>query len=267
MTKPWTIDTLEASLVDLRMTLVRMCADSEGAHLGGSLSVLEILAAVHFLENGTPSMVLSKGHAALGLYGILNTFDMLTNEDLHSFCVTGSALSTHTNSQVPGVSVSTGSLGHGLGIAAGWALAPEMQDKKVYVILGDGETQEGSVPEAARVCGHLNIPNLIALVDHNEGQQTGPVHSINSLQDVHAWWRSMGWNVIDVTNGNSLHAIIEALRSIDVQAGPTVLLCHTIKGFGAGSLAGFGSHFVALPSDKLESILESMRREATEATS
>lgn len=253
-------DRCEAHLVDLRRKLVSICAESEGGHLGGSFSVLEMLAAIYLREESRPSLVLSKGHAALGLYGILNLFGTITDTELRSFCTSGSVFGTHTSSAVPGISVSTGSLGHGLSIAAGWALSPSMRNRPVYAVLGDGETQEGSVPEAARVCGHLRIRNLVALIDHNGGQQTGSVLDINSLTDPSAWWTSMGWRVVDVPNGNCLNSVLAALDDVRDADGPSAILCHTTKGHGAGELAGAtASHFVALNPTKLERVLASMK--------
>lgn len=254
------IDNPTAGIEILRREVMTICGGPEGGHLGGSLSALDMMAAIHLRAwPSTPCFVLSKGHAALGLYTVLWGMGEISLDQLRSFCRSGSLLSTHTNCAVDGVAVSTGSLGHGLGIAVGWALAQAVTLEPVYVVLGDGETQEGSIAEAARVAANQRLGNLIALVDMNGAQQTGKVENINALMDAAAWWQAMGWNVVMVDNGNSLPDLTTALDTTPGSSAPSVLLCRTTKGHGAGELAGHpSSHFVTLTKERLDELLTSV---------
>lgn len=256
-TAPLLVEDTAAGIEHLREEIIRLCAGPEGGHLGGSLSALEMVAAVHLHSAPQePAFVLSKGHSALALYAVLYGMGRLSLQELRSFCLPGSALGTHTNSAVDGVAVSTGSLGHGLAVAAGWALGVRDVGRQVYVVLGDGETQEGSVAEAARVAANQQLNNLTVLVDLNGAQQTGLVGAINPLPDTEGWWRAMGWHVVAVEQGNEVSRVRDAVRGSGRESGPTVLLCHTTKGYGAGALAGDpASHFVTLSAERLDEVL------------
>lgn len=253
----------DQALNRMRGEIVNMCAGPEGGHLGGSMSVLEILTAIYTLsptsvnEAGLPHVVLSKGHAAIALYAVLAEIGIIDPESLGTFCRPGSALSTHTNPQVPGVELATGSLGHGLGYAVGWAIETRSREERVYVVVGDGELQEGSVFEAARVAGHLELSNLVALVDTNGGQQTGTIVDISHVKEISSVWSGFGWNVLQIEDGNNYAEIYSVLKNLPLtKSGPTVIICHTTKGSGAGHLEGkASSHFVKLNEQNTSRIL------------
>lgn len=189
----------------VREHIVDMCAGPEGGHLGGSMSAVEILVALFFrtmdIDPADPEwkqrdiFVLSKGHAAMALYATLAERGFIPREEVATFCRPGSRLATHGNVAVPGVEFATGSLGHGLALANGTAWAqrqaggtPGGTPARTFVLLGDGELQEGTVWEAAQVARALNADNLVAVVDVNDFQQTGAVREVSDGAPVADRW-------------------------------------------------------------------------------
>lgn len=258
----------------VRRDIVRMCAGPEGGHLGGSMSAVEALVALVFHQIGErdlggPShidrdvLLLSKGHAALALYAVLARRGVLDPAHLDDYARSGSRLSPHPNPKLDGVEAATGSLGHGLGLGAGFAFARQRAgvDTRVYVVLGDGELQEGSCWEAAQVASALRLANLVAVVDANGGQQTGMVSDISPLEPLADKWRSFGWEVTEVPHGNDIVEVREALESLGRTSSdrPHAIVLRTVKGHGVPRLAGKpASHFVALDDRKLAEVERSM---------
>lgn len=243
----------------IRAHIVDICAGSEGGHLGGSLSLVEILTALYFsvlrVDPAWPDdperdvFLLSKGHAAVGLYATLAERGFIDPAELAAFGTVGSRLMGHPVRSIPGVELPTGSLGHGLALGVGFALAARLAQRsnRTFVVLGDGELQEGSVWEAAMGASAQRLDNLVAVVDRNGLQITGATEEVCPLEPLAQRWQSFGWAVQDCP-GHDLGALVGALSASPWQPGrPSALIAHTTKGAGVPFLAGqVQSHFVKL---------------------
>lgn len=222
---------------------VEMTHLSGGSHIGAVMSVADIIAVLYAeilnfdIENpkteNRDRFILSKGHAGAAIYAALAESGFFDTEELKTHYQNGSRLSGHVSHHVPGVDFSTGSLGHGLSAAAGMALAAKQDGKshKNYVILGDGECNEGSVWEAALFAVHFGLDNLICIVDHNKMQSLDFCDNTLSSTPLAGIWKSFGWNVIEI-DGNNHDQCREALKNIQANGKPTVIIANTIKGKG-----------------------------------
>ncbi len=206
----------------VRLKVLDMSMTEKGC-IGGSLSCVEILIALYSNWNGE-RIILSKGHAAPTLYAVLSEFGILEEEELKTFAQVGSHLESHPNITIPGVEVNTGSLGNGLGIGIGMALA----GNKVIVVMGDGECHEGSVWEAAMLASHLKV-NLTAIIDANGFCASGRISDINSLEPLRDKWEAFGWNVSEI-NGHDIEELKELLKYPFVRS--QCIIARTIKGKG-----------------------------------
>lgn len=252
-------DTLDTVAARIRAHVVDMCAGPEGGHLGGAFSCADVLAALYFsVLNVDPRrpddpdrdrFLLSKGHAAVGLYATLAERGYFPVEELAGYGRPGSRLMGHPVRAVPGVEMPTGSLGHGLALGCGFALAARYagRDARSFVLLGDGELQEGSVWEAAIAAASLGLDRLVAVVDRNGLQLTGSTEGIAPMEPLADRWRSFGWSVRDV-DGHDPDALAEHLGAAPWEPGkPSVLIARTVKGHGLPFLAGrSASHYVTL---------------------
>jgi transketolase len=220
-----------------------MVHGARASHIGSNLSMADILAVLYgrILRvradepawAGRDRFVLSKGHATASLYAALALRGFFAREQLSGFCSNGSLLTGHVSHQVPGVEFSTGSLGHGLSLGAGLALGSRIDDAgtRTYVLLSDGECDEGPIWEAAMFASHHLLDNLVAIVDWNGIQSLGHVSEVLELQPFADKWRSFRWHVIEI-DGHDHTALIKALSAAPGQGLPTAVLCHTIKGKG-----------------------------------
>lgn len=229
---------------------------SGAGHLGSSLSIVELLAVVlgrHFRWRSSPGaadgdrFVLSKGHAALGLYCALAELGRLPDEVLAGFGRSGAAAEPHPNELlVDPIDASTGSLGQGFSIAVGMALGARMHGREAtaFVVIGDGECNEGQVWEAARSAAHLGLGNLVALLDDNRMQQDGPTPSILPVPDVEDAFAGMGWATASC-DGHDTQAIEDVLTKLDESTGaPKLIHARTVKGRGVPFLEHrTGSHY------------------------
>ena len=233
-----------------------MAANPEGAHVGGSLSAADILTVLYcrVLRPGRDHFVLSKGHAAAGLYAALAECGILPESDLAGYARNGGRLGGHPTKGLPGVEFPTGSLGHGLSLGVGLALAARRGglDERVFVLLGDGELQEGSVWEAAAAAGFLDLGNLIAVVDRNGLQINGSTERrTGTSADLATRWAGFGWDVVKV-DGHDLAALAGILAGAGHSDRPTVLIARTIKGRGVSFLENRKkSHYAVLSSTLL----------------
>lgn len=252
-------DTLESVAVRIRTHVADMCAGPEGGHLGGALSCADVLAALYFsVMNVNPRrpddpdrdrFLLSKGHAAVGLYATLAERGYFPVEELAEYGRPGSRLMGHPVRAVPGVELPTGSLGHGLALGCGFALAARYSGRawRSFVLLGDGELQEGSVWEAAIAAASLRLDRLIAVVDRNGLQLTGSTEGIAPMEPLAERWRSFGWAVREV-DGHDPYQLASHLDAAPWEPGkPSVLIARTVKGHGLPFLAGrSASHYLTL---------------------
>ncbi len=218
---------------------------SNTSHIGSCLSVADIVAvlygAILRINPENPEwpdrdrFILSKGHAAAAVYAVLAEADFFPVSWLDRFCRNGQPLAGHvTANGVPGVEVSTGSLGHGLPIGCGMALAAkrESHDWRVFVLLSDGECDEGSVWEAALFAPHHGLDNLVVIVDYNKIQSFGRVEDVLGLEPFADKWRDFNWAVSEI-DGHDVGALEQAFNAVPRHTGrPTVVIAHTIKGKG-----------------------------------
>jgi transketolase len=211
-------------------------------HIGSSLSIVDILSALYggVLRADAPDdpdrdrFVLSKGHAALALYATLVLKGWITPQDLATFCGDDTRLGVHPEREVAGIDFSTGSLGHGLSLAAGAAVAARMQgsERRAFCLLSDGECNEGSVWEAVMFAGHHRLGRLTAIVDLNGQQAFGATRDVIDPGDMAARWRAFGWRASEV-DGHSIDALTQVLGDRgDVSGSPHVVLARTVFGKG-----------------------------------
>src|SRR5271170_7890659 len=229
----------------LRRLVVRTLAGGERGHVGSSLSLIEIMRVFYDdilryrpLEpkwTGRDRLILSKGHGCIALYVLLADKGFFPLETLDTFCRRDSILGGHPESnKIPGVEASTGALGHGLSIGVGMALAARMQrrDSRIFVVLGDGEIDEGSVWEAALSAGKHKLANLTAIVDYNKIQSAGPTRDIQELEPLLDKWRAFGFATVEV-DGHDVLQLRRAFGGVPVDRNrPTAIICHTVKGKG-----------------------------------
>ncbi len=229
----------------IRISIIKMIHRAKSGHTGGSLSCTDILVCLYFYEMrhfpvqaywpGRDRFVLSKGHAAPALYAVLKECGYLTRRDLDRLRQLNSILQGHPDSKrCPGVEASTGSLGQGLSIAHGMALAlrDHPERPRVYVVLGDGESQEGQIWEAVMSAAHYKTSNLCAFVDANGLQIDGRVSQIKEVQPLREKYAAFGWNALEI-DGHDIDQICQALdKARAFTEGPTAIIARTIKGKG-----------------------------------
>lgn len=221
---------------------IEMTHLSGGSHIGAVLSVADIIGVLyadilHYRAeepdwDGRDRFILSKGHAGAALYAALSECGFFPVEELKTHYQNGSRLSGHVSHHLPGVDFSTGSLGHGLSVGAGMALAAKQDGKKhhVFVVLGDGECNEGSVWEAAQLASFFQLSNLTAIVDYNQMQSLDFCTRTLSASPLAQKWSAFGWNVIEI-DGHNHDCVCEALASYSLDK-PTAIIAYTIKGKG-----------------------------------
>ncbi|MCJ7677894.1 MAG: transketolase [Anaerolineales bacterium] len=239
------IAELKATCVDVRRDIVQMIHAGGSGHPGGSLSVVEILTALYFRVmridprnpawDGRDRLIVSKGHASSALYAVLARRGFFPVETLSTFNAPGTRLQKHIDMlRVPGVEVSSGSLGQGLSVGVGMALADRLdqRDRRVFVVLSDGECQAGQTGEAAMAAAHYGLGKLMALVDHNRLQTDGEIAEIMAIAPLEDKWRAFGWGVRR-TDGHDLEQILDVVREAEAEpAKPQVIIAVTVKGKG-----------------------------------
>lgn len=227
---------------------IEMTHLSGGGHIGSILSVADIIAVLYAdilkFDANFPDwderdrIILSKGHAGAAIYAALAENDFFPIDELITHYADGSRLSGHVSHHLPGVDFSTGSLGHGLsaGIGMAYAAKKDNKDHKVFVVMGDGECDEGSVWEAALFANHFSLDNLIAVIDHNHMQSLDFCENTLKLENLGDKWKAFGWNVLSV-NGNDHNELKNALKvavRMNQAHQPTMIVADTIKGYGIG---------------------------------
>jgi transketolase len=268
------IEALQEKAKIMRSEILKMLTESGSGHTGGSLSAADIVTALYFYKmRHNPNdpkwrerdrFILSKGHAAPVLYAALalsGYFDPLLLKTLRKI---GSPLQGHPcSTKLPGIEISTGSLGQGLSIANGMALGLKMDklNSRVYCLLGDGETQEGQVWEAAMTASHYNLDNLCAIIDNNGLQIDGQCCDVMCIEPIVKKWEAFGWNVIDI-NGHDMKAVIGALDMAEtVKKMPTMIVARTVKGKGVSFFENKVEYHGITPThDELEMALKELKR-------
>ena len=271
------IKDLRRKALEIRKWVIESVYRAGSGHPGGSLSIADVMACLYFHEmRHNPKdpkwpdrdrLVLSKGHAAPALYAALALAGYFPVEELKNLRKIGHFLQGHPcMKKVPGVDMSTGSLGHGLSVAVGMALAGKLdgKDYRVFVILGDGEVQEGQIWEAANSASHYKLDNIIAILDRNGLQIDGPTEEIMHVEPI-AWrWQAFGWDVIEI-DGHDIEEILDTFHEIKMNEKPTIIIANTIKGKGVSFMEGTLSFHGKPPSEeqykKAMSELEQEERE------
>ena len=239
-------ENLTAKAYRLRQHVLDIIMAGKGGHIGGDMSVIDVLVTLYFdqmnisPENqndpGRDLFVLSKGHAVEAYYAVLAEKGFVPYEEvLAKFSKFGSPFIGHPNNKLPGIEMNSGSLGHGLPVSIGMALAARMDGRptRVYTVMGDGELAEGSVWEGAMAGGHYKLDNLCAVVDRNRLQISGTTEQVMTQDDQCTRWAAFGWHTISV-DGNSIPALHAAFEEAKATKGkPTVIIANTVKGCGS----------------------------------
>lgn len=259
---PDSVSSVQELATHLRVDALRMVHQARASHIGSCLSIAELLAVLYRrvlrIDPRRPDwperdrFVLSKGHAAAILYAVLAECGFFPLDWLETYCGDDSLLMGHVSHGVPGVEVSTGSLGHGLSIACGMALAAQRlgSDRRVVVLLGDGELDEGSCWEAIMFAAQHRLKNLVAIVDYNKIQGLGAVNEVLDLEPLAEKWRSFRWAAMEI-DGHDVKQIERALAPPPTGcSSPTALIAHTVKGKGVSFMENELAWHYRCPDDK-----------------
>lgn len=244
----------------IKKLIIEIAYKTSAHHIGSCLSCVDLLTVLYFnilkIEPQNPKspdrdwFILSKGHAALALYVVLAVRGFFPQEILSTFAQDGSRLGVHPDKDcVPGVEMSTGSLGHGLSVAAGVALAAK-RDKlpnRVFVLIGDGECNEGIIWETALFAAHHQLDNLVTIIDYNRWQAFGTTDEVLKLDPLDKKWEAFGWSVREI-NGHNLTDIVDAFNKVPLEGGrPSLIIANTIKGKGISFMENtLESHYICL---------------------
>lgn len=248
---------------DVRIDIINEAYSAKSGHPGGALSIADILTVLYFNQmNVNPEMpesnlrdrlVLSKGHASAALYAVLAERGFINKEDLKTFRKLGSNLQGHPDMEkVPGVDMSTGSLGQGLSIANGMAIASKMDNLgcRVYCILGDGEIEEGQIWEAAMTSNKYELDNLCVILDNNGLQIDGKVEEVKALDCLYSKWESFGFNIIPC-DGHNIEMLIDSFEKARQTKGqPSIIIARTVKGKGVPFMENKAEWHGKAPNDE-----------------
>ena len=251
---------LESIAKNVRRDIVEMIHEAKSGHPGGSLSCTDILVTLfhekmnlNLDENGNriDKFILSKGHAAPAYYAVLSSKGFIPHEDLKTLRKIDSYLEGHPSNKINGIDVSSGSLGQGLSVANGMALAKKIDNKegRVYVVLGDGEIEEGQIWEACMTANKYKLNNLIAFLDYNGLQIDGNIKDVKSVDNLKEKFESFGWNVQEI-NGHSIKEIIDAIDNTNSSNKPNIIIAHTIKGKGVSYMENVVGWHGKAPNDE-----------------
>ena len=257
------ISELEELARRCRIEIVKMVHRAQAGHPGGSLSEIDLIAALYSTSlrvrpdepdwEDRDRFILSKGHASPGMYALLAEKGFIQHSDLHSYRVLGGVCQGHVDMKwCPGVDFSAGSLGMGLSFGMGCALAARIEgsERRAFVMLGDGEIQEGSIWEAAMAAAHHELGNLKVILDRNRIQNDDFCLEQMRMFDIPAKWRAFGWNVMEI-DGHDMNEIVEGIKFLDTSNdAPTILIAHTIKGKGVSYMEDNPSFHGAAPNDE-----------------
>lgn len=256
---------------DIRKKILQMHFKAGSSHIASAYSCVDILVALYFgvlrIDPDDPrnpnrdKFILSKGHACSALYTTLVKKGFCSADILEGYCVDSGKLPGHSTIDcLPGVEVSTGSLGHGLSMGIGMAIAAknDKTDNKIYVLISDGECNEGSVWEAALFAGHHGLDNLVAIIDYNKIQAYERIENVMNLEPFVAKWQAFSWEVKEVA-GHNIGEIIEVVKQVPFTPGkPSIVIAHTVKGKGISFMENTIKWHFKSPS---ESDLEMAMRE------
>jgi len=267
------IKQLEKIAESVRRSLLKAIYEGKMGHPGGSLSATDILVFLYFSKlhiypqnpdhKDRDIFILSKGHGASALYSVMAERGFFPKALLKTFGKINSSLQVHPDmTKLAGIEISTGALGMGLSVAVGMALASRIDGlrNRIYVLIGDGEMQEGQIFEAAICASHYKLDNLIAILDYNKIQLLGPVPEIMGIEPVVEKWKARGWETIEI-DGHNMREIDEALeKTEEVKGKPSIIIAHTIKGKGVSFMENTARwHGGAPTEDELKRALEELK--------
>lgn len=262
------VTDLKKKAIHLRRDILTMLEKAGSGHTGGSLSIVEILVSLYYRQmnidadkssfRGRDKFVLSKGHGCPALYAVLADLGFFPREELWTLRKLGSRLQGHPQLGLPGLEISSGSLGQGLSVAVGFALGDRLDkiDATVYCLMGDGETNEGQVWEAAMTAAHYKLDNLCAIVDFNKLQIDGSCCEVKDLGEYKKKWENFGWYAVEV-DGHDFDELDKAFTEVkEVKGKPQIIIAHTIKGKGVSFVENKVEwHGIAPKKDELEKAL------------
>ena len=266
------VEELKTKVKEIRRDIIAMLAEAGSGHPGGSLSAAEIVTALYFsvlhLDSKNPHweerdrFVLSKGHACPLLYAVLAERGYFPKEELMSLRKIGSRLQGHPKiDSPPGIEISSGSLGQGLSVGNGMAMAAKLdkKDYHVYVLMGDGEMEEGQIWEAAMSSAHYKLDNLCAILDLNGLQIDGTTKEIMDLSPVKEKWQAFRWHTIEI-NGHNFKEILAAFAEAKkIKERPTIIIAHTIKGKGVSFMENeVDFHGISLTKEQTQEALKEL---------
>lgn len=257
------ISKLEKIAKNIRIDIIEQVYNAGSGHPGGALSIVDILTVLYFNQmnisqedassNLRDRVILSKGHAVAALYAVLAEKGYFPKEELKTFRKLGSKLQGHPDMEkIPGIDMSTGSLGQGLSIANGMAIASKMDNLgcRIYCILGDGEIQEGQIWEAAMTSNKYKLDNLCVILDYNNLQIDGTIEEVKGLDCIRSKWEAFGFNVIEV-DGNNIEKLIDAFEGAKQTKGkPTIIIAKTVKGKGVSFMENKAEWHGKAPSEE-----------------
>jgi transketolase len=262
-------NALTARAAAVREVILQQSKRAGVGHIGSALSVVDILVALHFAVMSRPDphhserdrFILSKGHAALALYAVLHLCGLVGDDDLNSFCADGSALGVHPDQVLTGVDFSTGSLGHGLSVGVGCALAARLRgsDRRTFVLISDAELNEGSVWEAALFAAHHSLSSLHLIVDCNAQQAFGYTKDVLDLEPLREKWLAFGWKCDEVP-GHDPDKIVAALNGHG-GARPHVVIARTVFGYGVSFMERrLKWHYLPMTDEEFAMAMDEVRR-------
>ncbi|MEO1772278.1 transketolase [Candidatus Enterococcus ferrettii] len=269
---------LQQKALSIRKDVMQLVYDAKTGHTGSDLSCTDLLVALYYevmaVDPANPNQtdrdqyIQSKGHAAEVLWAVLADRGFIDQTELASFSQFGSRLIGHPNNKVAGVEMNTGSLGHGLPVSVGIALAGKLDHKTyhTYTLMGDGELAEGSVWEGAMAAAHYKLDNLTAIIDRNNLQITGASENVMGLEPLNQKWQAFGWDVHEI-DGNNMEEIVATLKQPNQPGKPKLVIAHTVKGKGVSFAENQAAWHHKVPTDQeLSSALEQLTKEREELT-
>lgn len=261
---------LQQKALSIRKDVMNLVYQAKTGHTGSDLSCADLLVALYYdvmaVDPANPNRadrdqyIQSKGHAAEVLWAVLADRGFIDKTELDSFSQFGSPLIGHPNNKVAGVEMNTGSLGHGLPVSVGIALAGKMDGKAfhTYTLMGDGELAEGSVWEGAMAAAHYHLDNLTAIIDRNSLQITGASEEVMGIEPLNEKWQAFGWEVHEI-DGNNMEEIVSTLKTPNQPGKPKLVIAHTIKGKGVSFAENQAGWHHKVPTDQeLASALEQL---------
>lgn len=257
-----TILSLQKEAKDIRRTVLQMIISAHASHIAPAYSIVELLVYLYGhilqvnpkkpLDTNRYRFLLSKGWGISALYAVLAKKGFFSEKKLKEYCTDGSKLiGIATYNGTPGIEASTGSIGHGLPLGIGMALGMRLQNikKKVYVLMGDGEMDEGTTWESALIASHHHLNNVVAIIDYNKWQSFGRTNEVLNLEPLAAKWRAFGWNVLEI-NGHDFQEIAQAFSAVTKEKKkPSMIIAHTIKGKGLSSIEDNNDYHYKTPRE------------------